>query len=50
MKKIGILIVILSMVFSAAMVSAEWQPERPITLIVPCFVTLIRVASGAGLR
>ena len=35
MKKIGILIVILSMVFSAAFVSADWQPERPITLIVP---------------
>ncbi|MGD8298354.1 MAG: tripartite tricarboxylate transporter substrate-binding protein, partial [Desulfobacterales bacterium] len=35
MKKIGIFIVILSMVFAAAMVSAEWQPKRPITLIVP---------------
>ena len=35
MKKIGILIVILSMVCSAGLASAEWQPQRPITLIVP---------------
>ena len=35
MKKIGILIIILSMVFSVAVASADWQPKRPITLIVP---------------
>ena len=35
MKKIGILIFIVTMVFSAALVQAEWQPNRPITLIVP---------------
>ncbi|MDJ0819157.1 MAG: tripartite tricarboxylate transporter substrate binding protein [Desulfobacterales bacterium] len=35
MKKVGILIVIAAMVFSAALVYAEWQPKRPITLIVP---------------
>ena len=35
MKKFGILILIVAMVCSAAVVSAEWQPQRPITLIVP---------------
>jgi tripartite-type tricarboxylate transporter receptor subunit TctC len=35
MKKIGILVVILTVVFSAAIVWADWQPKRPITLIVP---------------
>ena len=35
MKKIGVLIIIVATVFSAAFASAEWQPQRPITLIVP---------------
>ncbi len=35
MKKTGILIVILAMVFSAAFAYADWKPKRPITLIVP---------------
>ena len=35
MKKIGIVFIITTMVFSAALVSADWKPERPISLIVP---------------
>ncbi|RJQ56158.1 MAG: tripartite tricarboxylate transporter substrate binding protein [Desulfobacteraceae bacterium] len=35
MKKAGILVLIVAMVFSAAVVSAEWKPARPISLIVP---------------
>jgi len=35
MKKIGVAVVIVSMVLSAAIVQAEWKPQRPITLIVP---------------
>lgn len=38
MKKIGVLIIIVATVFSAAFASAEWQPQRPITLIVPLAV------------
>ena len=35
MKKLGILFVIVAVVCSAAVVHADWKPERPITLIVP---------------
>ena len=35
MKKIGVLVAIVSVVLCAAVVQAEWKPERPITLIVP---------------
>lgn len=35
MKKIGVIFLIGLFVFSAALVHAEWQPKRPITLIVP---------------
>lgn len=35
MKKLSILLVVTAMVFCAAAVSAEWQPQRPISLIVP---------------
>lgn len=35
MKKTGILMIIVAMVFSAGFAFAEWKPKRPITLIVP---------------
>ena len=35
MKKVGFFIIIVAMVFSAGFASADWQPKRPITLIVP---------------
>jgi tripartite-type tricarboxylate transporter receptor subunit TctC len=35
MKKIGILLVMAAVVLSAALVQADWKPERPISLIVP---------------
>ncbi len=35
MKKLGVILIVFGLLFTTAVVQAEWKPERPISLIVP---------------